>query len=120
MSAPTWMLVVLAGGAGSTLRLLADEAVRRRRSGTSGFPAGIFVVNVSGSFLFGLAGGALDGGTARVVMTGLLGGYTTFSTWMLDTHNALTAQRTAVAVANVVLSLAAGLAALHLGSALAG
>lgn len=117
MSAAQWLLVCVAGGARSVLRLLVDEAVRGRWS--HGFPAGIFVVNVTGSLLIGLLAGVLGGPGETVVVTGLLGGYTTFSTWMLDTHNALRSRDLALAAANVAGSLAAGLLAVHVGAAVA-
>jgi CrcB protein len=72
----------LAGGIGAALRYLADLGVARfagRR-----FPWGIFAVNLSGSFALGLVSTALPE-QAFLLGAGLLGGYTTFSTAMLDT-----------------------------------
>lgn len=104
------------GGLGSVARVLLDDAVMRRAAGT-GFPVGILVVNVLGSLALGLAVGAgVNGDALRVIGIGLLGGFTTFSTWMLDTDG-LTRGR---AVANVAISLAVGLAAVSLGRALGG
>ncbi|MFT4034714.1 MAG: CrcB family protein [Patulibacter sp.] len=117
MSSGTFLLVTVAGGAGSALRWLVDDAVRRRCR--HDVPVGIFVVNVSGSLLIGLLAGVVTGAAGSVALTGLIGGYTTFSTWMLDTHNALTARRTAVAIVNVLGSLGAGLLAVAVGTALA-
>lgn len=116
MNATTWIAVVVAGGLGAVARLLVDELVRGRWS--HGFPAGIFVVNVTGALLIGLAAGALTGHTLTIVTTGFLGGYTTFSTWMLDSYNALARREAWIASANVIVSLAVGLAAVHLGSGL--
>jgi len=71
----------LAGGAGAVLRYLVDLGVARvagRR-----FPWGILLVNLSGSFALGVVTTALPE-AAFLVGAGLLGGYTTFSTAMLD------------------------------------
>ncbi|MGM1018944.1 MAG: fluoride efflux transporter FluC [Actinomycetota bacterium] len=76
-----FVLAALAGGLGAALRYLLDLAVARvagRR-----FPWGILVVNVTGSFALGVVTAALPD-AAFVVGAGLLGGYTTFSTAMLD------------------------------------
>lgn len=79
------LLVALAGGLGSALRYLADNAVPaalRER-----FPWGTAVINLTGSFALGLLTGAaarLSGPLLLVLGTGLIGGYTTFSTASLD------------------------------------
>ncbi|WP_026910116.1 fluoride efflux transporter CrcB [Patulibacter minatonensis] len=118
MTLLTWLGVALAGGVGSVLRFLVDEAVRARVPGAS-FPRGILVVNVSGALLLGLVSGlALPHDASLIVGTALIGAYTTFSTWMLDTVNAASARLAGVAVANVLVSLALGLAAAALGRAL--
>ena len=109
-----WVGIALLGGAGAVARYLVETAVERR-NGTHPFPLGHFVVNISGSLLLGLAVGAsLDGDALKLAGTALLGSYTTFSTWMLDSYRL----RPAVGALNVVLSLALGLAAAALGRAL--
>lgn len=80
-----WLMLALAGGVGAGLRYLVDTAVNARRH--TGLPWGSFVVNVLGSFVLGLLGGAwLDGAPAwrTVLGTGFCGGFTTFSTAMLE------------------------------------
>ncbi len=82
MSPLLFLAAALAGGLGAMLRYLVDLGVARfagRR-----FPWGILVVNVTGSFALGLLTTALPD-AAFVLGAGLLGGYTTFSTAMLDT-----------------------------------
>jgi CrcB protein len=112
-----WLGVVLAGGCGAVLRFLVDEAVRARAGGA--FPSGILAVNVSGALLLGLLSGlALGDDTYLVLGTALVGSYTTFSTWMLDTVAAASRGLLALAALNVGLSLALGLAAAALGRAL--
>jgi CrcB protein len=77
-----FLLASLAGGVGAVLRYLVDVGVNRL-SGRR-FPWGIVIVNVTGSFALGVVTSALPD-AAFVVGAGLLGGYTTFSTAMLDT-----------------------------------
>jgi len=113
-----WIGVALAGGVGSVLRLVVDEAVRARVP-AGGFPSGILVVNVSGALALGLVAGLALGHDASLLLgTALVGAYTTFSTWMLDTVNAASARLVAFAVGNVVLSLVLGIAAAAAGRAL--
>ncbi len=104
----------LLGGVGSVGRVLLDGAISSRRSGS--FPLGILVVNVSGSFALGvLVGAGLDSDALRLVGGGLIGGYTTFSTWMLESHKLAGGGRRSLAAANIVVSLLAGLGAVWLG-----
>lgn len=71
----------LAGGVGAVLRYLVDLGIAQLAGRR--FPWGIFLVNLSGSFALGLVTAALPG--AEILLgAGLLGGYTTFSTAMLD------------------------------------
>lgn len=75
-------------GIGPSSRFAVPERAQRRDEGRPAtarlFPWGILLVNVSGSFVLGLVTAALPEG-AFIVGAGLLGGYTTFSTAMLDT-----------------------------------
>jgi fluoride exporter len=107
MSFATWVGVAGLGGVGAIARFLLDGAVSMR-AGTA-FPWGTLAVNATGSFALGLVG------TSMLVGTGLLGAYTTFSTWMLETHRLAEDGRWRRAVINVVGSLAVGLAAAWLG-----
>jgi CrcB protein len=82
-------------------------------------PVGTLAVNVSGAFLLGLLAGASVEGDARLLLgAGAIGSYTTFSTWMLETQRIEEAGKRRIAVTNVVLSIALGLAAAALGRAL--
>lgn len=90
-----------------------------------GFNWAIFAVNVSGCLLIGLLATAIAArpGTHRLVrpflVTGVLGGYTTFSTYVVDIQRALVAgaPRTALlyAAATLVAALLAAWAGIHLG-----
>jgi CrcB protein len=102
----------LLGGVGAVARFLLDGAVTDRVGGA--FPWGTLAVNVSGSFALGLLVGATDD-AYRLLGTGLLGAYTTFSTWMLESHRLAEDDRLPLGAVNVVLSLVAGVAAVWLG-----
>ncbi len=84
----TYLLVFLGGGLGSMLRY-AVTVTSARTLGTH-FPWGTFLINISGSTVMGLIAGylAFKGDAAQpwrvFVMTGVLGGYTTFSAFSLD------------------------------------
>ncbi|HUZ01658.1 MAG TPA: fluoride efflux transporter CrcB [Thermomicrobiaceae bacterium] len=114
MSAPAWIAVALLGGAATIARFLLDTSLAQRVAGP--FPAGTLAVNLSGAALLGLlAGAALHGAALTIVAGGGLGSYTTFSTWIFESHRLGEAGRAELAWLNLGLSLLAGLAALALG-----
>lgn len=105
--------VGLLGGTGAVLRVVAERAVTARVQ--HGFPLGILLVNLVGALALGaLAGAGVDGDLLRLLGGGLLGGFTTFSTWMVNTAGLPRRH----AVLNVVASLGLGLAAVAAGHAL--
>jgi fluoride exporter len=109
-----WVAVALIGGGGSVLRFLVDGAVSATADGD--FPVGTLVVNVSGAVILGLITGlALGHDQALLAGTAAVGSYTTFSTWMLETQRLTEERRHTTAVLNVIVSLAAGVAAAALG-----
>jgi fluoride exporter len=109
-----WVGLGLAGGVGAVARALLTHAVNVRAG--RAFPYGTLAVNLSGALALGLlAGSGLDGDALRIAGTGLLGAYTTFSTWMLETERAATGRHHGRAALNVVVSIAAGLLAVWLG-----
>ncbi|ADB54165.1 fluoride efflux transporter CrcB [Conexibacter woesei] len=119
-AALTWIGVGLLGGCGAVLRVLLTVGVTARFAPAGRLPFGTVAVNVSGSALLGLlAGLTLSDDAMLVAGTGLLGGYTTFSTWMVDSERLAQERRSRAVAANVVGSLVAGLVALLLGRALA-
>lgn len=112
-----YLQVALGGAVGSVLRFATTRAV-----GVTGFPAGTMIVNIVGSFLMGLiaAGMAQRWGNAYapLLMTGVLGGFTTFSAFSLDTlalwereQTTLAALYVAGSVALSLISVIAGMAA---------
>jgi CrcB protein len=102
----------LLGGLGAIARFLLDGAVTARAG--SGFPWGTLAVNATGSFALGLLVGAADD-TYRLLGTGLLGAYTTFSTWMLESHRLAEDGRARLGALNVAVSLVVGVGAVWLG-----
>jgi CrcB protein len=114
-----WVAVALLGGAGAVGRLVLDAAVSERAG--DAFPWGTLAVNLSGAFLLGLLVGADVAGDALLLAgTALLGSYTTFSTWMLESHRLGEDGEPARMWLNIALPLVAGLAAAALGRALGG
>ena len=115
----TAVLVLVVGGAGALARFGVDSLVQSRRLG--GFPLGTLVVNVGGCFALGLLDGLkVSSHTVLLAETATLGSFTTFSTWMLETHRPAQDGDPAVAWQNVIVSLGAGLAAVALGRAVGG
>jgi CrcB protein len=109
-----WAGVMVIGGVGSVTRFLVDRTVTRRLARP--FPVGTLAVNVSGAALLGFLGGlALSKDVALLAGTAFVGAYTTFSTWMLETQRLGEERRTWAAAANIVVSVALGLAAALLG-----
>lgn len=121
----TLLLVAVAGGLGAAARFVVDGAVRARTPGAA-FPWATVVVNVSGSLLIGLVTGVLlgAGDPARLepwrlgVATGFCGGYTTFSTAMVETVRLARSGRRRLAAANALGTMALTLAAVAAGIAL--
>lgn len=124
MSAGLVAAVAAAGGTGAALRHLVDTLVARRlrRDGAT-YPAGVLLINLSGSLLLGVVVGLAAGSVGSppphdaavaVLGTGLLGGYTTFSTAMLDVVTLLGAGRRRAALLHGpgMVLLGVGLAAL--------
>jgi CrcB protein len=119
VTALVWVSVGLLGGIGALGRFLLDAAVSLRLGRQ--FPVGTLVVNLSGAFLLGLLVGLGVGGRALLLAgTATLGSYTTFSTWMLESHRLGEDGEVRLALANLAVSLLAGVAAAAVGRALGG
>jgi CrcB protein len=112
-----WAAVGVLAVIGATLRSLIDRELSARTR--SAFPTGILAINLSGSLALGVLGGAgVAGWPLRLAGAALLGSYTTFSTWIVDTGSLARAGEWREATANLVASAALGLAAVSVGWAL--
>lgn len=111
-------LVALGGAIGAALRFLTGLGVLRL-FGSGDFPLAIIVVNVIGSFLMGVfvVLAAQRGLThfSPFVMTGLLGGFTTFSAFSLETVTLIERGQMGSAALYIVLSVGLSVGALALG-----
>jgi len=120
-----YLLVGIGGALGSVARLFLASVVAERLGDS--FPWGTLLVNVSGSFVIGFfatlsgPGGRFPGSaeTRNFVMTGLCGGYTTFSAFSLQTLNLARGGDLLRAGGNVAGSVLACLVAVWLGHLLA-
>lgn len=109
----TILSIAIGGALGSVLRQLGVNAL--------GAPWGVAVVNVAGSFAIGLLYVLLASraALAPALMTGLLGGFTTFSAFSLDTLKLWEAGQPAQAALYVAISVFLSLAAVAAGVSLA-
>jgi CrcB protein len=112
-------LVFLGGGIGSALRHGVNQAAARLLG--SGFPYGTLTVNIVGSFIMGVLAGyfAFKGEASQpwrlFLTTGILGGFTTFSTFSLDVALLYERGDLGMAVLYVVASVGMALAGLFAG-----
>ena len=118
------LLVFLGGGVGSVVRHGFNIGIGRLWP--SDFPAATFIINVLGSFLMGVvvgwfafrSGGGWSQHARLLLTTGFLGGFTTFSTFSLDTALLWERDAYAVAIVYVVVSVVFGVLGLFGGLAL--
>jgi len=119
MTPLAWVAVAALGGAMAIARFVVDTTVATRSSARwlgASFPLGTLAVNLSGAVVLGVfAGAALSGSAYTILAGGGIGTYTTFSTWMLESHRAGEGGDARVLWANIAVSLMAGLAAVALG-----
>lgn len=109
----------LAGGIGAVARFALDGLVGGRVARE--FPFGTLVVNLLGALVLGvLVGAAVSGNTYRLEGTGLIGGFTTFSTWMFESHRLGEDGELSLGVVNFAVSLVLGLGAAWLGKQIGG
>lgn len=118
------VLVALLGGVGAAARFLVDGLVRSRFPPTM-LPVGTVTVNVTGSLILGfLVGAAAAGAVTDPVLaaagTGFCGGYTTFSTAMVETVRLLQLGDPRRAVVNIVGTGVTTVLAASAGMAMAG
>jgi CrcB protein len=118
-----WLFVAGGGALGSVLRYALQGWVQRATGVL--FPVGTLVANVLGCLIIGVLAAALAGPVLireeyRIgLMVGILGGFTTFSSFGLETFNLANDRQFGLAAANVVVSCTLGLAAVWIGYRLA-
>lgn len=122
----TWLLVAVLGGLGALTRYGVSGIVQHRWRTT--FPVGTLVVNLTGAFAAGVLVGFTAGRSVPDLAlfaggVGFLGGYTTFSTWMVETvlageSGGRSGKRRAAE--NLIVPLVAGVAAVWMGVVLGG
>lgn len=114
ITALTWLGAGLLGGCGALARYRIDGVVSSRWPHP--FPFGTLVVNCSGAFVLGLLVGiALPKQATLDFGTGLVGGYTTFSTWMVESERLTEDGQHVLMLVNVFGSIGLGLGFAGLG-----
>lgn len=116
-----WLLILAGAAVGAPARWYVDGFVQARHD--SVFPWGTFTVNVVGSFALGLLlGASVEGETlvrlVALIGTGFCGAFTTFSTFSYESVVLAEEGSSGIAAANVIASVAAGLAAAFAGWAI--
>ncbi|TWU29305.1 fluoride efflux transporter CrcB [Bythopirellula polymerisocia] len=118
-----WLFIALGGAGGSLLRYAMTGWVQRIAPGT--FPLGTLSVNILGCFALGLLAGFFAGPQLvreeiRIGLTvGLLGGFTTFSTFGLESFHLANGGEFRLAMMNMLLNCVFGISAVLLGYRLA-
>jgi CrcB protein len=119
VSFTTTIAVGLLGGGGALARFLLDGTIAGRLG--RDFPYGTLAVNLSGALLLGVVAGAVSGDEAtRLLGTGFLGAYTTFSTWALESHRLAEEGEARLGAFNFAISQGLGNAAAWIGMKLGG
>jgi fluoride exporter len=113
-----FVLVAVGGAIGSVCRYLISTRIQRQSG--SGFPWGTYVVNGSGSFLIGIVFGLFDATVMGddlliFLVAGVLGGYTTFSTFSVENMHLLENRRYLWLLHNTFGQIAGGLLLAALG-----
>lgn len=113
------MIVALGSAIGGALRAILVSVTATRV--TASFPLGVLLVNVIGSFVFGVAirygvqTGSMSDSTRMLITTGLCGGFTTFSAFSMDIVDGLEQGRSTMVTTYVLASLVLGVGALLFG-----
>lgn len=114
-----YVFIFIGGGLGSVTRFFISELTNRILG--NHFPHGTLMVNVIGSFIIGILFGLYESRLStipvfrQIVFIGFLGGFTTFSSFSLDTLNLFLQTKFLSAILNVFLNLSLCLIAVSLG-----
>ncbi|BDU11509.1 camphor resistance protein CrcB [Aurantimicrobium sp. INA4] len=122
MNALSFILAIVAGGIGAGLRYGATVVLPPKKEG---FPLAIFIINVVGSFLIGiftalLINTVLSTELGFILVAGFCGGFTTMSTFAVESVERMQSGKWFIAGLNIVGSTAAGLLAVGAGYVIAG
>ena len=109
MSVGWYLAAVGAAGIGAAVRVAITQLAERGVPG--GAPTVTGAINVVGAAALGAIAGVAGGGMALLLGAGLLGGFTTFSTWMVEIDAAHREGRIRAALLTLILPLALGLLA---------
>ena len=102
-----WFWVAIGGAVGSVLRFLM---ARLLPLSASGFPTATLLVNLSGCLLIGMLAVVLPQGWPRLLLvTGVLGGFTTYSGFGLETQMLLQEGRNGTALAYLLITVLGGM-----------
>jgi CrcB protein len=113
VNAWTVLSVVVSGGAAAVIRYLVSRALPVR---PGHLPGGVLIVNVAGSAIGGIVLGlaeraAVSDDVRLVILTGVCGGLTTFSTWSVETLDLIDNGRWRAGLTNLGVTLLLGLGA---------
>ena len=118
-----YLAVMIGAAAGGLARYVIGAAIMQRFGGR--FPLGTLIVNVTGCFLIGVLmtifsdRPAVHSNWRLLLVTGVLGGYTTFSSFGWETYQAIRDGNLLGGMANIMLSVFLGLVAVWCGALLA-
>jgi fluoride exporter len=117
----TWIAVAVGGALGSVARHAVNRVVPQEWP-LLRLPVATLIVNIVGCWAIGVLAGLVATGRLPMratwrefVFVGILGGFTTFSTFGLDTITLVRSGDTSQAVLNILLQVVCGLAAVHFG-----
>jgi CrcB protein len=114
MSDWVWLAIAAVGSVGAIGRFLLDSLIAEHAG--RDFPYGTFTINITGALILGvLSGSGLEGNLLLIAGTATIGSYTTFSTWMLESHRLAEDKEFVRSLLNMGLSLITGFGAAFLG-----
>lgn len=114
------LALAIGGGAGAALRYAVGRLIGAHWG--AAFPLATLLINLLGAFILGaVMAAALErsalSATARLALgPGFCGGFTTFSSWMVDSYGLLAAGKLGAVAANLLVSAVGGLLAVALGA----
>jgi fluoride exporter len=114
MSDWVWLAVAAVGSVGALGRFFLDSLIAEHAG--RDFPYGTFTINITGAVILGLlTNSGLEGNLLLIAGTATIGSYTTFSTWMLESHRLAEDKEYARSLLNLGLSLIVGFGGAFLG-----